>query len=219
MEELFGYALSWLMDHIIPDLRASLGNWGCLMASILIVGVVVWFLPAYVLGWSGGDWKAWLVVGPLATIVVVIMVAGTYGLGQRSRKEVTEERASEVTAPEPAGSSALQPPSREDIEALLQELQEGNGKASLQAEQHLVKAYVLMEGDELKRALRACDAALHLDPGLAEAHNQRGIVLEKLGQTRAAAAAYRRAARLDPGFTEAEENLQEVGAKLLDSPP
>ena len=85
--EILGYVLSKFLDVIVYDLRAILGNWGCLMVSILAAGVLFWFVPAYVLDLQGDDWKTWLVVGPLTTIVVVIMVSGTYGLTREARSK------------------------------------------------------------------------------------------------------------------------------------
>jgi tetratricopeptide (TPR) repeat protein len=184
------------------------------MASILVVGVVVWFLPAYVLGWSGGDWKAWLVVGPLATVVVVIMVAGSYGLSRRSRETSGPHRAGSPQDQKPDGSPLTEMLSSEDIEELLQELGEGAGTASLQAAQHLATAYALVEGSEFRDALRECSEAIRFDPGCAEAHNLRGIVLEELGHVRAAVSAYRHAVRLDLELSEARENLSELESQL-----
>jgi hypothetical protein len=88
--ELLGYVFAWILGRIVPSLRAAWGNLGCLLVSILAAGVLVfWFLPARVLDGQGGDWKTWLIVGSLATIAVVVMVAETYGLarGSRSKKD------------------------------------------------------------------------------------------------------------------------------------
>lgn len=65
------------------------------------------------------------------------------------------------------------------------------------------------EGDTLT-ALQACDAALALDPELAEAHNLRGLVLDALGRADEALAAYQEAVRLDPDFEDALENLRDA---------
>jgi tetratricopeptide (TPR) repeat protein len=82
------------------------------------------------------------------------------------------------------------------------------------AQDALERAYTHRDRDELHDALRACDAALALDPGLAEAHNLRGMLLEELGRGGEALAAYRDAIRLDPELTEAQENLREAQEEL-----
>jgi hypothetical protein len=47
---------------------------------------------------QGGDWTAWLVIGPIATVLVVVMVTVTYGLARRSGAEEIE--AESVESPE-----------------------------------------------------------------------------------------------------------------------
>ena len=84
------------------------------------------------------------------------------------------------------------------------------------AHECLERAYAYQDGGALEDALRACKAALRLDPDLAEAHNLRGILLEELGRGREALAAYREAVRLDPDLVEARENLSEAEAELGD---
>lgn len=72
-----------------------------------------------------------------------------------------------------------------------------------QAEQHL-------NWNEPNEALAACEAALHLAPQLAEAHNWHGLILDELGRPLAAINAYEEAVRLDPSFTSAQDNLREA---------
>ncbi|MBN1811901.1 MAG: tetratricopeptide repeat protein [Anaerolineae bacterium] len=78
------------------------------------------------------------------------------------------------------------------------------------AQHHLDLANSCEERGEYEDALRECEAAIVIDPSLAEAHNLRGIVLEELGRSEEAAHAYQEAVRLAPNFTEAAENLSEV---------
>jgi tetratricopeptide (TPR) repeat protein len=85
---------------------------------------------------------------------------------------------------------------------------------SARAHEVLEQAYAHRDRDELHDALRTCDAALVLDPGLAEAHNLRGMLLEELGRGREALAAYREAIRLDPDLVEAQENLCEAEEEI-----
>ena len=84
-----------------------------------------------------------------------------------------------------------------------------------EAEQHLEQAYSYKEADKFEDALREADAAIKLDPSLADAHNLRGIALEELGRTEEAVKAYKQAIGLDPEFSEARSNLelleQEIG--------
>jgi ribosomal protein L40E len=114
MEEILGYVLSKFLDVIVYDLRAILGNWGCLMVSILVAGILFWFVPAYLLDLPGHDWKTWLVVGPLATIAVVLMVAGTYGF----------TRGAGSQSDEPAAWSTLAEPFARDVEVLTKDIPE-----------------------------------------------------------------------------------------------
>lgn len=85
------------------------------------------------------------------------------------------------------------------------------------AHEALEHAYAYRDRGELGdalHALQACDAALALDPDLAEAHNLRGMLLEDLDRGSEALAAYREAVRLDPGLVEAQENLREAEEEL-----
>jgi hypothetical protein len=86
-----------------------------------------------------------------------------------------------------------------------------NLNAFTQAEYHLDQATIYLdETGELDKALAECDAAIELNPHLADAYNLRGIVLEELGRTLEAMDAYERAIRLDPDFVEARENLSDL---------
>ena len=124
MEEILGYVLSWILDRTVPGLRMVWGNWGCLMASILAAGVLFWFVPAYLLDLPGHDWKTWLIVGPLATIAVVIMVAGTYGLTRGGRSRSEQANGGGPADQEPETWSAMTKPFARDIEVLTKDVPE-----------------------------------------------------------------------------------------------
>jgi tetratricopeptide (TPR) repeat protein len=81
---------------------------------------------------------------------------------------------------------------------------------SVEARQHLDRAYGLLNRDEYEAALRACQAAFELAPDSADVHNLRGVVLDDSGRTEEAIAAYRMAVRCDPTVSEAWENLREA---------
>lgn len=68
--------------------------------------------------------------------------------------------------------------------------------------------------DELEKALAECDAALEIEPDLAEAHNLRGMILEELGKPLQAIAAYKEALDTDPDYAEAQENLSGLRDEL-----
>jgi len=82
------------------------------------------------------------------------------------------------------------------------------------AAEHLERAYALEEQDRFREALDECDAAIHADASLAEAHNLRGLILEELDQGLEARLTYREAVRLNPSLREARENLLEIEAEL-----
>ncbi len=125
MGEILGYVLSAILDSTVPGLRATWGNWGCLMVSILAAGILFWFVPAYVLDLPGHNWKTWLVVGPLATIAVVIMVAGTYGLTRGGRSESDEPASGGGHGDQEPGTwSAVTEPFAQDIEVLTKDVPE-----------------------------------------------------------------------------------------------
>lgn len=67
---------------------------------------------------------------------------------------------------------------------------------------------------EFQEALRACDAALEIAPGVADAYNLRAVILEELGREREALEDYARAISLDPGFKEAVDNLLALEREL-----
>lgn len=214
MEDLLGYVFSWILDIIIPDARRVLGNWGCFLTAVLVAGILVWFLPAYVLLGETDEWKAWLVVGPLATISLIVMISSTYGLARGPRSRTREQDSKNHPETQEAVDFGPLESSPQDVEALVQRRQDSQGTLSLAAEQHLGQAYAHEERGEFEDALSECIAALRFDPGYAEAYHLRGIVLDELGQTRGAMAAYRQAVRLDPAFSAAQENLAEVEAAL-----
>lgn len=60
-----------------------------------------------------------------------------------------------------------------------------------------------LDDNELDEALRACDRAIRLKPGLATPHYVRGQILEAQGRFEGALAAYRAAVRLDSQFEQA----------------
>jgi uncharacterized RDD family membrane protein YckC/Tfp pilus assembly protein PilF len=81
-----------------------------------------------------------------------------------------------------------------------------------QTGEHLSQAHACWEADDFEGALRECEQAIQLAPGLAEAHNLRGVVLEELGRREEAITAYREASHLDPSFRDARRNLAEAEA-------
>lgn len=193
MGELLTYILSRVADEAVPGIRTTLGKWGCLMASVLVVAILVWFLPALLFHSRGEDWRAWLIVGPFATLVIVVMITVTYGLATGSGQD--------------RDKMLLQ-----DTEQVPDQRTEP-GTTSIQAQQHLDLAYNHEDRGEFTDALSECETAIRFDPGYAEAHNLRGIVLEELGRKADAVAAYAQAVRLDPSFDEARENLHEAKAE------
>jgi tetratricopeptide (TPR) repeat protein len=83
-----------------------------------------------------------------------------------------------------------------------------------EAMQYLERAHASEEQNEFEKALEECDAAIRIDPRLADAHNLRGVILEELGRREEAVIAYSKAVHLDSGFQEARENLREMKAEL-----
>jgi tetratricopeptide (TPR) repeat protein len=80
---------------------------------------------------------------------------------------------------------------------------------------HLEQArFYYKETEEFDKALQECEAAITLEPYLADAHNLRGMVLEELGRSLEAIGAYKKAIHLDPDFSEAEENLTNLKAEF-----
>jgi Flp pilus assembly protein TadD len=55
-------------------------------------------------------------------------------------------------------------------------------------------------------------AALRLDPNLAEAHNNLGVVEAGLGETAQAEAEYRAALQISPGWDKPRRNLEQLEA-------
>ncbi len=102
----------------------------------------------------------------------------------------------------------------EDLQELVRELENEQGREAAEAEYHLNRAYAHESSDQFDAAWSECEAAIRLDPGLADAHNLRGIVLEELGRKQEAVAAYHQAVGFDPAFVEAWENLREAEAEL-----
>jgi tetratricopeptide (TPR) repeat protein len=87
----------------------------------------------------------------------------------------------------------------------------------VEARKRLEQAYVYYEQTERSpQVLAECDAAIAIDPGLAEAHNLRGIALEELERPEEAMFAYRQALKLDPGLTEAQANLATMADACLE---
>jgi Flp pilus assembly protein TadD len=86
-----------------------------------------------------------------------------------------------------------------------------NNLSDLEARPHLEQAYTYKEADKFEDVLREADAAIAIDPSLAEAHNLRGIALEALGREDEAIKAYKQAISLDPEFREAKNNLSDLG--------
>ncbi len=88
-----------------------------------------------------------------------------------------------------------------------------------EAQAHYERAQSLYEEtEEYEEALRECDAAVELDPDLAEAHNLRGVLLEELGRPVEALSAYHEALRVRPQMEEAAENLQALEGEMEGGP-
>jgi tetratricopeptide (TPR) repeat protein len=85
-----------------------------------------------------------------------------------------------------------------------------------EAVRHLERAYSYKETCDYERVLREADAAIAIDPSLAEAHNLRGIALEELGRKDEALKAYGQAISIDPGFREAKNNLSDLERALAE---
>ncbi len=86
-----------------------------------------------------------------------------------------------------------------------------------QAGHHLEQAIRYFDDtDEFDKALAECDAAIEIDPYLAEAYNICGMILEELDQPLKALAAYRKALEIDPEHAEAQENLSSLRNELTD---
>ena len=83
------------------------------------------------------------------------------------------------------------------------------------ARRHLDQAFFYYEEtEEFEKALLECDAAIDLDPYLADAYNLRGVVLEELGRELEAVGAYKKAIQLEPDFSEAKENLSALKSEF-----
>ncbi|MFA5374779.1 MAG: tetratricopeptide repeat protein [Dehalococcoidia bacterium] len=82
-----------------------------------------------------------------------------------------------------------------------------------EAGQHIEKAYSYNERNKFEDVLRETDAAIKIDPSIAEAYNLRGMALEELGQTPEAMESYRHAIELDQDFHEAKNNLSDLEAR------
>lgn len=91
---------------------------------------------------------------------------------------------------------------------------EDSSSLSIEAKQHLERAYKYDEQDEFDKALIECELAIELAPNLAEAHNLLGLILDELNRKEEAVAAYRKAVRLGPAFQEAHKNLIEAEIDL-----
>lgn len=102
----------------------------------------------------------------------------------------------------------------QDIEELLQELEKDQDTKTTKALQYLEQASASKEQGELERALEQSDAALQLDPTLAEAYNLRGTILAAWAREDEAILAFREALRIDPDFAAARENLLAAEAEL-----
>jgi tetratricopeptide (TPR) repeat protein len=212
MEELLVYLLSRVADETVPGVRSAWGNWGCFMAAVLAVAILVWFLPAYLFHRQGEDWRAWLIVGPLATLLIVVMITVTFGLAAGSRGESNEQAVTDRPASQTLGNLVIREMPQHTGQ-VVQDRQSESGTSSIQAHQHLDLAYDHEDRGEFTDALRQCETAVRYDPGYAEAHNLRGIVLEELELKEEAIAAYGEAVRLAPAFDEARKNLSEAEAE------
>lgn len=84
-------------------------------------------------------------------------------------------------------------------------------KPEIPAKRHLDNAYYFYEDtDEWDLALAECDAAIEIDPYLAEAHNLRAILLGALAHPTEIVRTHEQAIQLDPGFAEVKDNLSSL---------
>lgn len=72
---------------------------------------------------------------------------------------------------------------------------------------HMLRMMVLDRLGAKRGALRAVEAALQLDPGIAEAHFVRGVLLSELDRLPEAVEAYREGLRLEPADAVAQLGL------------
>ncbi len=75
---------------------------------------------------------------------------------------------------------------------------------------HFQQAIDYKEAGLLAAALHECDAALHIDSIMSEAHNLRGVILQELGHLNEAIKSYEKAIQFEPSFEEAVTNLAEA---------
>lgn len=84
---------------------------------------------------------------------------------------------------------------------------ETNGSPQTEAERHMDKAYSYKEAGKFEDALRECNAAIEIDPSLAEAYNLMGVSFEELGYADEARESYMQAIELDPDDDDFKYNL------------
>ena len=71
-----------------------------------------------------------------------------------------------------------------------------------------------LQSADFDMALRECELAIQMAPGLAIAHDYRGRIYDEIGQTDKAIAAFQEAVRLDPGFEDAGNSLNDLQIDL-----
>ena len=123
MHDILGYVFGWILDATVPLMRIAWGNRGCLLASIVMTIILVGLVPAYLLHRQGEDWQTWLILGPLATVIVVVMVTTTYGLARGSRPGTDGTGLEEYLGDqEPAAWSKAEELATQDIEITRREI-------------------------------------------------------------------------------------------------
>lgn len=93
---------------------------------------------------------------------------------------------------------------------------EPKGDPQAEAEHHLDQAYSYKEAGKFEDVLRECNAAIEIDPSLAEAYNLVGVAFEGLGCVEEAREAYMEAIELDPEYHDPKYNLSCLEGELGD---
>lgn len=93
---------------------------------------------------------------------------------------------------------------------------ETKGHPQTEAERHLEQAHSYKEAGKFEDVLRECDAAIEIDPSLAEAYNLMGVAFEELGYVDEAREAYMQAIELDSEYHDPKYNLSCLEGELGD---
>jgi len=93
---------------------------------------------------------------------------------------------------------------------------ETKGNPQAEAELHMDQAYSYKEAGKFEDVLHECNAAIEIDPYLAEAYNLMGVAFEELGYEEEARESYMQAIELDPEDDDFKYNLSCLEGKLGD---